>query len=117
MRAVLSRVSRASITIDGEFGGSIDKGFLVLLGIGSEDKESDAVYLAKKCAEMRIFEDENEKMNLGLSDVPGAYPGKPWTNSDSAKKRSKRLISLNRGNAGFSGKNRRFRGDEACPRK
>jgi len=71
MRAVLSRVSRASITIDGEFGGSIDKGFLVLLGIGSEDKESDAVYLAKKCAEMRIFEDENEKMNLGLSDVGG----------------------------------------------
>ena len=71
MRAVLSRVSRASITINGEFGGSIEKGFLVLLGIGSEDKESDAVYLAKKCAEMRIFEDENEKMNLGLSDVGG----------------------------------------------
>ena len=71
MRAVLSRVSRASITIDGEAGGSIEKGFLVLLGIGSEDKESDAVYLAKKCAEMRIFEDENEKMNLGLSDVGG----------------------------------------------
>ena len=47
MRAVLSRVARASITIDGEFGGSIEKGFLVLLGIGSEDKESDAVYLAK----------------------------------------------------------------------
>ncbi|MBR4303817.1 MAG: D-tyrosyl-tRNA(Tyr) deacylase [Clostridia bacterium] len=71
MRAVLSRVSRASITINGEAGGSIEKGFLVLLGIGSEDKESDAVYLAKKCAEMRIFEDENEKMNLGLSDVGG----------------------------------------------
>ena len=71
MRAVLSRVSRASITINGEAGGSIEKGFLVLLGIGAEDKESDAVYLAKKCAEMRIFEDENEKMNLGLSDVGG----------------------------------------------
>jgi len=71
MRAVLSRVSRASITIDGEAGGSIDKGFLVLVGIAPEDTEADACYLAKKCAELRVFEDENGKMNLGLSDVGG----------------------------------------------
>ena len=71
MRAVLSRVSRASITINGNYGGSIKKGFLVLLGIGPDDTMEDVVYLAKKCAELRIFEDENEKMNLGLSDVGG----------------------------------------------
>lgn len=71
MRAVLSRVSRATITINGEQGGSIGKGFVVLLGIGPEDTQADVVYLAKKCAEMRIFEDENEKMNLSLADVGG----------------------------------------------
>lgn len=71
MRAVLSRVSKAEITINGIRGGSIAKGFLVLLGIGPDDTLSDVVYLAKKCAELRIFEDENEKMNLGLSDVGG----------------------------------------------
>ena len=59
MRAVLTRVSRASITIDGTPGGSIGRGFLVLLGIAPEDTEKDACYLAKKCSEMRIFEDEN----------------------------------------------------------
>lgn len=72
MRAVLSRVSKASITINGNHGGSIGKGFVVLLGIGPEDTLADAAYLAKKCAEMRIFEDENEKMNLGLADVGGS---------------------------------------------
>ncbi len=71
MRAVLSRVSKASITIDGKPGGSIGKGFVVLLGIGPEDTQADVIYLAKKCAEMRIFEDENEKMNLSLADVGG----------------------------------------------
>ena len=71
MRAVLSRVSRATITINGEQGGSIGKGFVVLLGIGPEDTQADVVYLAKKCAEMRIFEDENEKMNLSLAEVGG----------------------------------------------
>jgi len=71
MRAVLSRVSRATITINGKQGGSIGKGFVVLLGIGPEDTQADVVYLAKKCAEMRIFEDENEKMNLSLADVGG----------------------------------------------
>ena len=71
MRAVLSRVSRATITINGKQGGSIGKGFVVLLGIGPEDTQADVVYLAKKCAEMRIFEDETEKMNLSLADVGG----------------------------------------------
>ena len=71
MRVVLTRVKRAYLTIDGQSGGSIDKGFLVLLGIGPDDTENEACYLAKKCAEMRIFEDENGKMNKGLADVSG----------------------------------------------
>ena len=72
MRAVLIRVSRASITINGEKGGSMDKGFVVLVGVKPEDTLQEAAYLAKKCAEMRIFEDENGKMNKSLSDVGGS---------------------------------------------
>ncbi len=72
MRAVLIRVSRASITIDGKDGGSMDKGFVVLVGVKPEDTAQEAQYLAKKCAEMRIFEDENGKMNKSLADVGGS---------------------------------------------
>ena len=72
MRAVVIRVSRASITINGEAGGSMDKGFVVLVGVKPEDTLQEAAYLAKKCAEMRIFEDENGKMNKSLSDVGGS---------------------------------------------
>ena len=72
MRAVLIRVSRASITVNGENGGSMDKGFVVLVGVKPEDTVQEAAYLAKKCAEMRIFEDENGKMNKSLSDVGGS---------------------------------------------
>ena len=71
MRAVLIRVSRASITINGG-EGSMDKGFVVLVGVKPEDTVQEAAYLAKKCAEMRIFEDENGKMNKSLSDVGGS---------------------------------------------
>ena len=72
MRAVLIRVSRASITVNGENGCSMDKGFVVLVGVKPEDTLQEAAYLAKKCAEMRIFEDENGKMNKSLSDVGGS---------------------------------------------
>lgn len=71
MRAVVTRVSRASITIDGENGGGIGRGLLVLVGIKEGDGEKQAAYLAKKCAEVRIFEDENGKMNKSLADVGG----------------------------------------------
>ncbi len=72
MRAVLIRVSRAAITIDGREGGSMGKGFVVLVGVKPEDTAQEAQYLAKKCAEMRIFEDENGKMNKSLADVGGS---------------------------------------------
>lgn len=71
MRAVITRVSRASITINGTSGGSMDKGFVVLIGVKPEDTEKEAAYLAKKCAELRVFEDENGKMNKALADVGG----------------------------------------------
>ena len=71
MRAVIIRVSRASIAINGTPGGSMDKGFVVLVGVKPEDTEKEAAYLAKKCAELRVFEDENGKMNKALADVGG----------------------------------------------
>ena len=71
MRAVLTRVTSASVTIDGQVVGSIGKGFLILLGVGPEDDKTQCRYLAEKCLGLRVFEDENGKMNLGLSDVGG----------------------------------------------
>ena len=72
MRAVIQRVSRASVTVDGEIIGKIDKGSMILLGVSCEDDASDLDYLVKKITAMRIFEDENEKMNLSVSDVNGS---------------------------------------------
>ena len=71
MRAVLTRVTSASVAIDGNVVGSIGKGFLILLGVGPEDTEKECRYLAEKALGLRVFEDENGKMNLGLSDVDG----------------------------------------------
>ena len=71
MRAVLTRVTSASVTIDGEIVGKIGKGFLILLGVGPEDTEKECRYLAEKALGLRIFEDAEGKMNLGLSDVEG----------------------------------------------
>ena len=71
MRAVLTRVRSASVTIDGEVTGKIGQGFLILLGVGPEDTEAHCRYLAEKALGLRVFEDENEKMNLSLSDVGG----------------------------------------------
>ncbi|MBO4220615.1 MAG: D-tyrosyl-tRNA(Tyr) deacylase [Clostridia bacterium] len=71
MRAVIQRVSRASVTADGVPTGSIGRGLLVLLGVGLEDDEKDAENLAVKISKLRIFEDENEKMNLSVNDVGG----------------------------------------------
>ena len=71
MRAVLTRVTSASVTIDGEVVGSIGKGFLILLGVGPNDTEKECRYLAEKALGLRIFEDENGKMNLGLESVGG----------------------------------------------
>ncbi len=71
MKAVLQRVAHASVTVDGTVTGAIEKGFLILLGVGPDDTEKQAEYLAKKCTGMRIFEDENGKMNLSLQQVGG----------------------------------------------
>ena len=71
MRAVLTRVKSASVTIDGSVVGKIGKGFLILLGVGPEDTEEKCRYLAENALGLRVFEDENGKMNLGLCDVGG----------------------------------------------
>jgi len=71
MRAVLTRVKSASVAIDGETVGKIGQGFLILLGVGPEDTEKQCRYLAEKALGLRVFEDENGKMNLGLADVGG----------------------------------------------
>ncbi len=71
MRAILTRVRSASVAIDGETVGSIGKGFLILLGVGPGDTERECRALAEKCLALRIFEDENGKMNLGLESVGG----------------------------------------------
>ena len=72
MKAILQRVSRASVTIDGETVGEIAKGFLILLGVEQGDNETEAKLLAAKIAGLRVFTDENDKMNLALADVGGA---------------------------------------------
>ena len=71
MRAVLTRVKHASVTIDGKVHGQIGEGFLILLGVTHEDTEAQAVKLADKLTGLRIFEDENGKMNRGLDEVKG----------------------------------------------
>ena len=71
MRAVLQRVKHAKVTIDGRVSGEIGAGFLILLGVAPEDTPEEALYLAKKCVGLRVFEDENDKMNLALADVGG----------------------------------------------
>ena len=71
MRAVLTRVKSASVTVEGNVIGKIGQGFLILLGVTHEDTEAQAVKLADKLTGLRIFEDENGKMNRGLETVDG----------------------------------------------
>jgi D-tyrosyl-tRNA(Tyr) deacylase len=72
MRAVIQRVTRAGVRVDGKTVGETGKGLLVLLGVGKEDSENDARYIAEKIAHLRIFEDDEEKMNLSVLDVDGS---------------------------------------------
>jgi D-aminoacyl-tRNA deacylase len=72
MRAVLQRVSRARVNVEGKVTGEIGAGLMILLGVGKEDTSAVASSLAEKTANLRIFEDEHQKMNLSLLDVKGA---------------------------------------------
>lgn len=74
MRAVVQRVANASVVqqADGEVSGKIDKGLMVLLGVAEGDSAADAEYLAEKIVNLRIFEDENDKLNLSLVDIAGS---------------------------------------------
>ena len=72
MRAVVQRVSRASVQVEGKTIGAVERGLLVLLGVAKDDVEGDADYLAEKIVGLRIFEDVDSKMNLSVVDVGGA---------------------------------------------
>jgi D-aminoacyl-tRNA deacylase len=72
MRAVIQRVRDARVEVDGEILGQIGIGFLVLVGVGRRDSESDAMWLAKKIAGLRVFRDEEDRMNLNLNAVDGS---------------------------------------------
>ena len=72
MKVVLQKVKKASVSVEGKVVGDIDKGYCLLVGVHKESTEADAKYLAKKIVEARLFEDENEKLHLGLKDVNGS---------------------------------------------
>jgi D-tyrosyl-tRNA(Tyr) deacylase len=71
VRAVVQRVSRARVTVDGNVTGEIGRGLLVLLGVAAEDLEADADYLSDKIIDLRIFEDADDRMNLSLAEIAG----------------------------------------------
>jgi D-tyrosyl-tRNA(Tyr) deacylase len=71
VRAVVQRVSRARVTVDGEVIGEIGRGLLVLLGVASDDAEPEAQYLVDKIVDLRIFEDADDRMNLSVADISG----------------------------------------------
>lgn len=71
MKFVIQRVTKASVKVDGEYTGKINKGYLVLIGVGHEDTQEEADKYIRKMINLRIFEDENEKTNLSLKDVGG----------------------------------------------
>lgn len=72
MKIILQKVKKASVSVDDKIVGSIDKGYCLLVGVHKESTEEDAKYLAKKIAQARLFEDENDKINLSLKDVDGS---------------------------------------------
>ena len=71
MRAVVQRVTYSNVKVDGNIVGEINRGFNVLIGISKEDTEEDMKYIKDKLINLRVFEDENNKMNLSLSDIQG----------------------------------------------
>ncbi len=71
MRVVVQRVSRGHVSIEGDIVGKINHGLVILLGVAEGDTEGDARFLADKCVNLRIFQDENDKMNLSLLDIGG----------------------------------------------
>ena len=72
MKIILQKVKKASVSVDNKIVGSIDKGYCLLVGVHKESTEEDVKYLAKKIAQARLFEDENDKINLSLKDVGGS---------------------------------------------
>ena len=72
MKVIVQRTQKASVDIDGQTVGQIEQGFLMLVGITHEDTSADVAYIAKKVANLRVFSDEQGKMNLSIQDIDGA---------------------------------------------
>lgn len=72
MRAVVQRVSKASVTVESEVVGAIDRGFLILLGVADDDTQDDVIWMGAKIAGLRVFEDEDGKMNLDVKQIAGS---------------------------------------------
>lgn len=90
MVAVITRVKSASVKVDGYYSAQIEKGLLVLLGVADDDTDADAEYLANKIIGLRVFEDENGKMNLSLDDVGGSIAVVPNFTLNADCKRGRR---------------------------
>ena len=87
MRAVVQRVSRACVTADGSVTGEITTGLLILLGVGRDDTSAVATAMAERIANLRIFEDDQRKMNRSLLDVKGSHRNKQRTFTKNLRKR------------------------------
>ena len=99
MKVILQKVKKASVSVDGKIVGEIDKGYCLLVGVHKESTEADAKYLAKKIVEARLFEDENEKLNLGLKDVNGSILSVSHFNLYADTKKGKRPSFTNAASA------------------
>lgn len=95
MIAILQKISKASVTADGEPFSECSKGFLILLGVSVEDNEEDARLLADKISKIRVFEDENDKMNLSVNDVGGTVMVVPNFTLLAAYKKGNRPAFIN----------------------
>ena len=93
MKAVIQRVSKASVAVDGKVAGSIGRGLLVYIGVSSSDTADDAVFVGRKIAELRIFEDEEGKMNRSIGKAAGrvSIPPRRPISRMSCMKKSQRL--------------------------
>ena len=94
MRVLLQRVQHASVRVDGAITGSIQQGFLLLVGITPSDTEDIMRKMAGKCAQLRVFEDENGKMNRGLQDIGGSLRCMRIVNGEDARDLKKRHAGI-----------------------
>lgn len=102
MRVIIQRVSEASVEIDNETRGEIEKGFMVLVGVEDEDTQEDIDYLVKKVSKMRVFEDEEGKMNLSIDQVSGSILSISQFTLHASTKKGNRPSFIKAGKPGYA---------------